>query len=120
MAEVTDESTKVWVSKPRIAVFLAEMRHFAAELTSAIDRHRTESMVMVEPGKWQLRETLRSAIAASGVALDEREDRHFLCSTARFERHAFTRKSLLMESFYREQRRTHGVLMDGDAPAGGA
>jgi deoxyribodipyrimidine photolyase-related protein len=143
MAEVADESTKVWVSKPRITVFLAAMRHFAAELAlegvrvdyrrlddtapsladellSAIERHQPDSVVMVEPGEWQLRETLRATVVASGVPLDEREDRHFLCSTAQFAQHASTRKSLLMESFYREQRRTHGILMDGDSPAGGA
>ena len=28
MAEVAHESEKVWVSKPRIAIFLAAMRHF--------------------------------------------------------------------------------------------
>ncbi|MCY7300111.1 MAG: cryptochrome/photolyase family protein, partial [Ilumatobacteraceae bacterium] len=35
MAEVAEESTKVWVSKPRIAMFLAAMRHFAEELRAA-------------------------------------------------------------------------------------
>lgn len=143
MAEVANESTKVWVTKPRIAVFLAAMRHFATELrmdgvsvdyrelgaaaaslaeelSAAIERHRPETVVMVEAGEWQVRETLRATVAASGVLLDEREDRHFLCSTAQFAAHASTRKSLLLESFYREQRRTYEVLMDGDKPAGGA
>ena len=32
MAEVSHESTKVWSSKPRIAVFLAAMRHFRERL----------------------------------------------------------------------------------------
>jgi len=32
MAEVADESTKVWSSKPRTLMFLAAMRHFAQEL----------------------------------------------------------------------------------------
>lgn len=32
MAEVAHESTKVWSSKPRIAVFLAAMRHFSQAL----------------------------------------------------------------------------------------
>ena len=32
MTEASHESTKVWVSKPRIAVFLAAMRQFAAAL----------------------------------------------------------------------------------------
>ena len=36
MAEVAHESAKVWSSKPRIAMFLAAMRHFAAELRTAL------------------------------------------------------------------------------------
>ena len=32
MAEVAEESEHVWSSKPRIAMFLSAMRHFAAEL----------------------------------------------------------------------------------------
>ena len=145
MAEVSEESTKVWVSKPRIAVFLAAMRHFAAELRSeglsvdyremdergnsatlateliaAIERHQPELVVLVEPGEWQVRENLGVAIASTGVRLEERADRHFLCSTEDFTRYADGRRSLVMETFYRTQRRTHGILMDGDLPAGGA
>jgi deoxyribodipyrimidine photolyase-related protein len=33
MAEVAYESTKVWTSKPRIAIFLSAMRHFREKLT---------------------------------------------------------------------------------------
>ena len=32
MAEVAHESEKVWVAKPRIAIFLAAMRHFREAL----------------------------------------------------------------------------------------
>lgn len=32
MAEAAEESTHVWSAKPRIAIFLSAMRHFAAEL----------------------------------------------------------------------------------------
>ena len=145
MAEVAEESEKVWVSKPRIAIFLSAMRHFASELRAegirvdyrplddattsnslasellvAIARHRPSSVVLVEPGEWLVRENLRAAVASTGVELVELPDRHFLCSTADFSRFAAGRSSLLMESFYREQRRTHGILMDGDSPAGGA
>jgi deoxyribodipyrimidine photolyase-related protein len=35
MAEVTEESTHVWSSKPRIALFLSAMRHFAVALRAA-------------------------------------------------------------------------------------
>jgi deoxyribodipyrimidine photolyase-related protein len=48
-----------------------------------------------------------------------REDRHFLCSDAEFARHARGRKQLRMEYFYREMRKRHRVLMDGEQPAGG-
>lgn len=145
MAELAEESTKVWVSKPRITMFLSAMRHFAAELRaegltldyrtleapentgtfgseliSAIERHQPQSVVLVEPGEWQVRENLRAAITTARVSLDERSDRHFLCSTEEFTRYADGRKSLVLETFYRTQRRTHGILMDGDAPAGGA
>ncbi len=144
MAEVAHEATKVWVSKSRITVFLAAMRHFASELRAegltvdyramddadnsgtfateliaAIGRHRPQVVVLVEPGEWQVREDLRSAVLSTGVPLDERLDRHFLCSTDEFTRFADGRKSLVMETFYRTQRRTHGILMDGDSPAGG-
>lgn len=36
MAEGHTESTRVWSSLPRIAMFLAAMRHFAAEQRAAI------------------------------------------------------------------------------------
>jgi deoxyribodipyrimidine photolyase-related protein len=55
-----------------------------------------------------------------GVELEIRPDRHFLCSREEFIRHAEGRKQLRMEFFYREMRRQHRVLMDGDEPAGGA
>ena len=143
MAEVVEESTKVWTSKPRIATFLSAMRHFAAELrgegiivdyqvlddsgatlasglAAAVERHAPEAVILVEPGEWQVGKDLRIAVAATAVPLDERVDRHFFCSTAEFAEHAASRRSLVMETFYREQRRRHGVLMDGDKPAGGA
>jgi deoxyribodipyrimidine photolyase-related protein len=159
LAEVAGESTKVWSSQPRIAVFLAAMRHFrdelrargwrvcyrvlkaegaawdsetpehiswvetgetlAAQLAATLRLLRPERVVLVEPGEWSVREELKRTCADGGVTLDERADRHFLCSPEEFARHAAGRKQLRMEFFYRELRQRHGVLMDGDQPAGG-
>jgi deoxyribodipyrimidine photolyase-related protein len=145
MAEVAEESTHVWSSKQRTVLFLSAMRHFAqalagdglplhyrrldddgnagtlaGELRGAIDRLCPLRIVLVEPGDHRVATALRVAVAAAGVPLDEREDRHFLCSTAEFAAHARGRKQLRMEHFYREMRRRHRVLLDADGgPIGG-
>jgi len=144
MAEVADESTHVWSSKPRTALFLAAMRHFALALQSAARRlHYTRldapgnagslaaqleadilrlkptRLVMTEPGDWRVLQAIRALAQARGLPLDIRVDRHFFTSTADFAAHAKGRKSLRMEYFYREQRKRHQVLMQGDEPVGG-
>jgi deoxyribodipyrimidine photolyase-related protein len=144
MAEVAEESTKVWVHKARIVTFLAAMRHFAerlrmegiivdyrklddaenkggfiSELESAVARLKPEKLIMVEAGEWQVREDFRVAAVRMGIVLEEWEDRHFLASHADFEKHAKGRKQLRMEFFYREMRAKHGVLMDASKPLGG-
>jgi deoxyribodipyrimidine photolyase-related protein len=144
MAEVAQESTHVWSSKPRTALFLAAMRHFAEamraagrtlhytrlndadnrgtladELAAALDRLRPAALAMTAPGDLRVLNALRSVARARGVALDVRVDRHFFGTVREFAAHAGSRPQLVMEDFYREMRRRHGVLMDGDRPAGG-
>jgi deoxyribodipyrimidine photolyase-related protein len=144
MAEVADESTHVWSSKPRTAMFLAAMRHFALALQSAgrrvhytrldapgnagslaaqldadIVRLKPARLMMTAPGDWRVLQAIKAVAQATGLPLDIREDRHFFTSTADFAAHAKGRKSLRMEYFYREQRKRHRVLMQGDEPLGG-
>lgn len=139
MAEVQEESTHVWSSKPRIALFLSAMRHFAlalqaagrslhytrldaptnagtlaAQLQADIRRLRPARLVMTAPGDWRVLQAIKSVAEGSGLPLDIREDRHFFCSVREFAAHAKGRKSLRMEYFYREQRRRHRVLMQGN------
>ncbi len=148
MCEAAEESTHVWSSQQRIVLFLSAMRHFAqalreeglplqydaltpdagppslqAALAQALQQQRPQAVVLVQPGDWRVQQALRATVAAAGVPLDEREDRHFLCSTDQFTRHARGRKQLRMEYFYREMRRRHHVLMEGEGddatPSGG-
>ncbi len=147
MAEVAEESTYVWSGQPRIALFLAAMRHFAqalreagrpldytvldepsntgtlaGELARAIARHRPERLVMTAPGDWRVLQALRAAATTAGLPLELRDDRHFFTTVREFAAHAQGRKQLRLEYFYRELRRRHRVLMDGekaDQPAGG-
>ncbi len=145
MAEVAEESTHVWTHQARIAIFLSAMRHFrdalrnrgwpvhyrqlqdednagtlAAELRRAIQRLQPLRLVLVEPGEWRVAQAIEAVARETGVPLEVRVDRHFLCTRAQFAAHAKGRKQLRMEFFYREMRRQHGVLLDGDQPAGGA
>ncbi|MBM3858231.1 MAG: cryptochrome/photolyase family protein [Verrucomicrobia bacterium] len=136
MAEVSDEAEHVWSHKARIAIFLSAMRHFrdelrargitvhyrelcdstfGAELTKSIRQLKPQSVIVVEPGEWRVQEELKRAVPG----LEIRPDRHFLYSREEFAAHAAGRKQLRLEFFYREMRRKHNVLMDGDKPVGG-
>jgi deoxyribodipyrimidine photolyase-related protein len=142
MAEASEESTHVWCSQQRSVLFLSAMRHFAAalraeglpldytalapdgpattlaqHLAASLQQHRPQAVVMVEAGDWRVQQALQAACGE--VPLEIRPDRHFMCSGAEFAAHAKGRKQLRMEYFYREMRRRHRVLMDGDQPAGG-
>ncbi|MBC7941284.1 MAG: cryptochrome/photolyase family protein [Chitinophagaceae bacterium] len=142
MAEVAEESTHVWSSKPRTVMFLAAMRHFAlalqaagrplhftrldadgncgsleAQLRADILRLRPAQLVMTAPGDWRVLQAIKAVAESSGLPLDIREDRHFFVTVREFAAHAKGRKSLRMEYFYREQRKRHRVLMQGDGQA---
>lgn len=143
MAEVPDESTHVPSHKARSALFLAAMRHYAAwlvtqgipfdylalgehrhasladALQSAIQRHAPERVIMIEPGDYRVRETIRASCRASQVELVVCEDRHFLISTTEFQARAKKYKQPRMEVFYRHMRKRLKVLMEGDDPVGG-
>lgn len=143
MAEVVEEAEHVWATKSHIAVFLSGMRHFrdalkgdgfrvhyremddpanrgslGAELRRAVETWHPEKMIVVQPGEWRVREQLREAANEVEVSLEIRPDRHFLCSLDAFEEHAAGRKRLLMEHFYREMRRSTGILMTDGEPVG--
>lgn len=143
MAEVADESTHVWSHKARIAVFLAGMRHFAedqraqgralvyhrlgehahADLGSAlaadIARLKPAELCWVRPGDWRVWQRLLAVAAEAGLAVIEREDRHFLCTIDDYAGWARGKKELRLEYFYRWLRQRHDVLMNGREPAGG-
>ena len=144
MAEVDEESTHVWSSKQRIALFLAAMRHFAqalqyagrplhyrrlddpgnlgslaAELQATLAKLAPQRVVMTAPGDWRVWQSLNAVVEGAGLALEIREDRHFFSTVREFAAHAKGRKSLRLEYFYRELRQRHDVLMHEGQPIGG-
>jgi len=138
MAEVAEESTHVWSSQSRIALFLAAMRHFAqalqaagrplhyrrlddpanrgtlaAELAATLQTLAPQRVLMTAPGDWRVWQAVKAVVAEAGLVLDVREDRHFYSTVREFAAHAKGRRTLRLEYFYRELRRRHGVLMQG-------
>ena len=148
MAEVSEESTHVWSSKQRCALFLSAMRHFAeairdagrvldytrlgrtddgsgaastlgGALRAALERLQPQRLVVTEPGDWRVLKALEKTAEDSRIPLEIREDRHFYMSVKEFSNYSQKAGRLRLEYFYREMRRRHGVLMEGDVPAGG-
>lgn len=143
MAEVREESTHVWSTKPRTAFFFAAMRHFAdalrkkkitvdyqrigmhdsegldTALAEAIKRHQPQKILMVESGDWRVGQTLRAFATASKVKMSLREDTHFMCSRREFAEWARGYKQFRLEYFYRMMRKRYNVMMEGDQPLQG-
>ncbi len=145
MAEVAEESEHVWSSQPRIAVFLAAMRHYrdarrdagatvhytsldspentgtlAGELARTVRKLKPARLVVTEPGDWRVWRALEAAAASLDLPLEVRVDRHFLASIADFKQHTLGRKQLRLEFFYRELRRREKILLDAHGePEGG-
>ena len=144
MAEVAEESTHIWSSKQRTALFLTAMRHFAlrlhelarpllytrlddtdnlgslaAVLRRTLQTHKPQALIVTEPGDLRVRTALEQVAKDCQVPIQVRTDRHFYSTASEFAAHAAGRKQLRLEFFYRELRQKTGILMDGKKPLGG-
>ncbi len=143
MIEVQHEAAHVWSHKARIALFLAAMRHRAADWQRqglplrylALGEHCYESLdaalqaslaegnhravVMLEAGDWRVQQSLQAVCATMGIPLLLRPDPHFLCSLDDFEQWGGERDHLRLEFFYRWQRKRLDILMQDGEPLGG-
>ena len=141
--EAVDKGASLPWHRQKLVLVLSAMRHFAAALEDAgyrVDHRRAESyeagiaaaaaehgaalVVATEGREWEMQQSLGRAAAlldARGVRLKLEPDRGFLATRADFTRWAGKKKELRMEFFYREMRRTHGILIEPDgSPTGGA
>jgi len=142
MIETPGEAAFVPSHKQRIVVFLAAMRHHAhrlkelgwrvrytpleqhcasltAGLMAAIARLQPEEVLLSEPGEWRVERDVRNACERSGIPVQILDDRHFFLSRSEFAEYAQSRKSLVMEFFYRHMRKRLDVLLENGQPTGG-
>ncbi len=143
MMEVMEENTYVLHHKQKIVLVLSAMRHFAeqlrqrgisvdyvpldapdnsgnltTEIQRAVARHASDGLIVTEPGEWRVQAMVESWQAMTGRPVEARADDRFFASRSRFARWAQGRRTWRMEHFYREMRREHAILMEGDQPAG--
>lgn len=143
MCEASGETTHVWSSKPRIAIFLAAMRHFREELRARgftvfyrelsknnapsleaslmedLAKYQPRKVIAVKPGEWRLSQSLPEVCSVAGVQWVERPDQHFYCDEDDFADWSKGRNEYRLEFFYRWLRKRENILMEGDQPVGG-
>lgn len=144
MAEVMDEASYAKHHKKKLIFVFSSMRHFAEKLrqqgqhvtyvslddpnnthsiTSEVNRHiamfKPNQVVITLASEYRLTKEIKTWQDNFSVPIIYHEDDRFLATHQVFEKWAEGRKSLRMEYFYREMRRHHNVLMEGDKPIGG-
>lgn len=144
MCEVAAETTYVRHHKKKLVFILAAMRHFADELAGhgldvryvrlddadnsgsftgemlrAIADLKPQRIIVTEAGEWRVMEAIAGWPDQTGLPVEVRTDRRFLCSRETFRQWAEGRRELTMEFFYRDMRRRTGLLMENGAPVGG-
>ena len=144
MCEVRSEAIRVRHHKKKIAFIFSAMRHFAEELkekghkvhytkytdsenggsftgevSRALKNHRISQILVTEPSEYAVMQEVESWREKFDAEVEICPDKRFLCTTESFTKWAKGRKQLRMEYFYREMRREHKILMNGDEPVGG-
>lgn len=145
LMEVRQETDYVLHHAQKILAIFAAMRAFAARLRAG--GHRVRYIAIDDPSnrqrltanldavlalhgasafayqpadEWRLDTQLRHWAATLPIAVERAADTHFLAAREEAARLFGTRRQWRMETFYRQMRRRHGVLLEPDGtPAGG-
>ena len=116
----------------RLWFMISAAKHFAADLSAAgfevkylqaattkagiqsvVSEYGLNTVIAAEPNSYRLSEELRDLV-------EYLPNDFFLTSREDFKLWANSQKHLLMENFYRAQRKRLGILMEGEKPVGGA
>jgi deoxyribodipyrimidine photolyase-related protein len=143
LAELRQETDYVKHHVQKLCAFFAAMENFAAELEdkghralhlnlddtaehqslpallkALCKKHQITSFQYQRPDEQRLLQQLRQ-LKIPGCDIQEFDSEHFLLPFEEIGKHFSAGKRQRMEGFYRRMRSRHGILMDGDSPAGG-
>jgi deoxyribodipyrimidine photolyase-related protein len=144
LCEVLEEATYVKHHQKKLVYVFSAMRHFASELreagfnvhyvqlddvensgsftgelSRAVQQFKPEKVIVTEASEYRVLQAMKSWQTLLSIPVEICPDKRFLCSHKGFAEWANGRQQWRMEYFYREVRKTYGILMDGDAPMGG-
>ena len=95
-------------------------QNLTANLDALIVHYGASAVEYQAPDEWRLDEALRAWASTCAVPVHMVGSEHFLTERDTAAQQFAGKKQWLMESFYRQQRRLHGVLMTADGqPEGG-
>jgi len=142
--EVREEATYARHHVQKIVAFFLAMRSFAEELRARglivhyislddpenqhsfaknvsrlIASGRFSAFEYQQPDEYRVEQDLLQLASSLPVPSRAADSEHFLVSRQFFQDVFRGHKRYVMESFYREVRRRHRILLDGDKPAGG-
>ncbi len=116
----------------RLWFMISAVKHFAKELEVEgfevlyLKSETTKSGILEAKAKFGIDEVIAAEPHSFGLleelkgVINFQPSNFFLTDKTEFIKWAGLQKNLLMENFYRTQRKRLGILMDGDKPAGGA
>jgi deoxyribodipyrimidine photolyase-related protein len=144
LMEIRQETDYVKHHVQKILAFFAAMRAFAkmlekrghrvvylhlddpdnlqdlpANLKRLIDKHRIKRFEYQWPDEYRLDEQLNHFVADLEIDAQGCDTEHFLTTRDTLEKMFAGKKRFLMETFYREMRKRHDILLDGAKPVGG-
>ncbi|WP_276482309.1 cryptochrome/photolyase family protein [Paraflavitalea pollutisoli] len=141
--EMKQETGYVWHHAQKLIGFFAAMYNFAAWLqrkghhvmhwtindprnTQHLTQNIAQAMHLCQasrfeyqlPDEYRLDQQLQQWCSAEGIDHQVYDTEHFLTTRDQLA-NFFGKRTPLMESFYRDMRRRHGILMAGDQPEAG-
>jgi deoxyribodipyrimidine photolyase-related protein len=144
LMEIRTETDYVWHHIQKACAFFAAMEAFATALQQLghavhylklddpanqpsiaancnlfIQQHQIKKFEYQLPDEYRLDEMLKAYSRQLGIASQVYDTEHFFSSRDELGLFFASKKGLLMETFYREMRKKHGILLNGKEPAGG-
>jgi deoxyribodipyrimidine photolyase-related protein len=88
-------------------------------LSTLIKNEKFESFEYMFPDEYRLDQQLSEFCASLTIETKSYDSEHFYTSRTELKTFFEGKKTYLMENFYRNMRKTHHILMEGDQPEGG-